>query len=268
MGALSSWASLAITHHLIVQSAAWTAGVTQPGTLYRNYAVLGDDLVIGDYEVSRVYLLICKALGVEIGLHKSLLSRKGTALEFAKKTFFHGEDVSPIPLLEFFDANKSLPAAMAFAHKYGLTLPRLLKGFGYGYRVLGSLYKYVGRLNSRVRLLYMAYQVPVLTDASEDSYEHFLSLGNIKRGLVKADLIQGAILGFNSKIEKSLSKITGGPSLGALIGQSRDSFYELLLDQRLAAVLLSTAPAGPVVSRDPTVDPSSYMHFAPPLDRI
>lgn len=45
MGALSSWAMLAITHHFIVQAAAWMTG-TPRGILFIKYAVLGDDVII------------------------------------------------------------------------------------------------------------------------------------------------------------------------------------------------------------------------------
>lgn len=191
MGALSSWASLAITHHFIVQCAAWQAGVVPVGSFYRNYAILGDDLVIGDYAVARKYLAMCAVLGVGINTSKSIMSRDGTCIEFAKRTIYKGQDVSPVPLTEFFAANLSLPSAMTFAHKYGLSLPRLLKALGYGYRVLGSIYQYVGKLGSRVRLLYMAYQVPELT-AESSGFEHFLSIGNPKVP-VESEFIQRMI---------------------------------------------------------------------------
>jgi len=76
MGALSSWASLAIFHHFVVQAAAWRAGFPQ-WKLYTNYAILGDDIVIGNDTVMRQYLLILDSLGVKCGLHKSLLSHRG-----------------------------------------------------------------------------------------------------------------------------------------------------------------------------------------------
>jgi hypothetical protein len=46
MGALSSWAMLALTHHFIVQCAAWQTGITPKTALFDEYAVLGDDIVI------------------------------------------------------------------------------------------------------------------------------------------------------------------------------------------------------------------------------
>jgi len=52
MGALSSWAMLAITHHAIVQFAAYRAGYEQ---WFPDYAVLGDDIVIMDGNVANCY---------------------------------------------------------------------------------------------------------------------------------------------------------------------------------------------------------------------
>jgi len=47
---------------------------------------LGDDLVLGDQRVAAQYLHILRQLGVECGLAKSLISKRGIALEFAKHT--------------------------------------------------------------------------------------------------------------------------------------------------------------------------------------
>lgn len=265
MGALSSWASLALIHHAIVNISAWESGKTPIGALYTNYAVLGDDLVIGDYEVMRVYLALCRALGVEIGLHKSLMSTSGVAIEFAKRTLYKGLDVSPVPLDEFFSANTGLPNAMAFAHKYGLTLPTLLKAFGFGFNVLGSLYKFIGKLNGRVRLLYMAYQVPQLTASEEDSYEHFLSIGNPKAP-VNPDLIQAMISNFMIKVGERLERHMS-VRVGALIGPSADNYMKILLDSRLIGLLLDTMPAGPVGFVDPLA-PKVLYEYANPLDYL
>jgi len=92
MGCLSSWPMLAITHHLIVQVAARRSGISK---WFENYAVLGDDIVIGDKVVASAYLVLMKDLGVEINLTKSLVSASGSC-EFAKRFYHHGVDVSPI----------------------------------------------------------------------------------------------------------------------------------------------------------------------------
>lgn len=51
MGALSSWAMLALTHHVIVQIASMRVG--KPS--FTNYALLGDDIVIADKAVAMSY---------------------------------------------------------------------------------------------------------------------------------------------------------------------------------------------------------------------
>jgi hypothetical protein len=81
MGALSSWGMLALTHHLLVQIAAYRVGHRR---FFSDYAVLGDDLVIANERVAESYLSLMEYLGVDINLSKSLISRAGIA-EFAKR---------------------------------------------------------------------------------------------------------------------------------------------------------------------------------------
>lgn len=88
MGAYSSWAMLALTHHLLVQVSAWRSGQTPVGVWFEDYAVLGDDLVIANKVVAMEYLKLLKELGMEVNLSKSLLSDNGRCLEFAKRTIY------------------------------------------------------------------------------------------------------------------------------------------------------------------------------------
>lgn len=95
MGAYSSWAMLALVHHAIVQFAAYRAGYREWFTLY---AVLGDDIVIGDHLVADRYVTLMAEFGVGIGFHKSVIS-DNLSLEFAKRYFYKGEEVTPLPLV-------------------------------------------------------------------------------------------------------------------------------------------------------------------------
>lgn len=95
MGAYSSWAMLALVHHAMVQWSAKKAGLEG---WFEEYAVLGDDLVIGDYRVAAQYTSLCDTLGVQIGLHKSIISNNLSA-EFAKRFFYRGTQASPVPLI-------------------------------------------------------------------------------------------------------------------------------------------------------------------------
>lgn len=169
MGALSSWAMLALTHHFIVQCAAWNCGIISPTRVYKNYALLGDDLVLGDHQVMISYLKILKALGVECGLHKSVVSHNGNSLEFAKRTFFKGIDVSPISLTEFSAACCSISEMISFSRKYNMSLAHIARALGYGWRVISSTNKPIGKLNAVLRGISIASIIP-------DSKERVLEL--------------------------------------------------------------------------------------------
>jgi hypothetical protein len=143
---------LALTHHFIVQVAAWHAGYPKE-KLFRDYAVLGDDVVIFSSQVAKKYHRIITSLGVECNLGKSILSHKGIGLEFAKKTFYRGNNISPTPLRELHAALKSPVDLWEYGKKYSLSLPQLLKVAGFGYKVLGSLKKPLRKLNLKVRYL-------------------------------------------------------------------------------------------------------------------
>jgi hypothetical protein len=90
MGAYSSWAMLALTHHVIVRYAAYQAGVR--GSF--NYVVLGDDIVINHDKVAQEYLHIMRALGVSINMSKSIVS--SDMVEFAKRWSTPDYDLSPL----------------------------------------------------------------------------------------------------------------------------------------------------------------------------
>lgn len=161
MGAYSSWAMLAFIHHAIVQWAALRAGViTCGGKWFSDYALLGDDIVIGNKLVAMEYEVLMDALGVEIGLHKSLISVRGLALEFAKRFFLNGGDASMAPVAEYWAAKGNLPAAVQLGHKYGLTLAQFLTVMGYGYRSKGSLTARLVSLPRRLRNYVVSYFSP------------------------------------------------------------------------------------------------------------
>lgn len=93
MGAYSSWAVFALTHHLVVQYAAKTADENLP---FKEYMLLGDDIVIANKAVADKYIDIMSVLGVGISLHKTHASKD--TYEFAKRWIHKGIEISPIPL--------------------------------------------------------------------------------------------------------------------------------------------------------------------------
>jgi len=159
MGALTSWGMLAFTHHLMVQWSAYRANPISY-TWFKDYAVLGDDIVIADTVVANEYVKTCQLLGVEIGLAKSLISKSGTALEFAKRTFVNQTDVSPVPFKEYWVAIQMIQAGLEFARKYNLSAPQFLKLNGAGWRVLSQHSKPFLTLGKRWRNLLIAFCSP------------------------------------------------------------------------------------------------------------
>lgn len=85
MGAYSSWAMLALTHHMIIQASG--------DQVVKNYAVLGDDVVVS-HDAPR-YLELMTGFGVSISMAKSIVSNE--FIEFAKRVrTIKGEDFSII----------------------------------------------------------------------------------------------------------------------------------------------------------------------------
>lgn len=93
MGAYSSWAVFALSHHLIVRVAAMRSG-SQPD--WHNYALLGDDIVIAGSRTAREYKAVMTQLGVSISETKSHESLD--TYEFAKRWYHSGTEISGLPL--------------------------------------------------------------------------------------------------------------------------------------------------------------------------
>jgi hypothetical protein len=91
MGAYSSFAMLALTHHVIVHIAASRSGI-HPKSLI--YMVLGDDGAMANSKVAKSYMEVFSELGLEINPLKGF---SGTVLEFAKQLWtINGIKISPI----------------------------------------------------------------------------------------------------------------------------------------------------------------------------
>jgi hypothetical protein len=135
MGAKSSWAMLAVSHHLIAQGAAWEWRLKQGGDFadphgfwidfkgyqwYIGYEVLGDDIVFFEHGPALEYLIYMDRLGVPINQAKSVLARNAT-FEFAKVTGHNGRHVAAISWAMFM----SQPTAMG---RVGICYALLMKG--------------------------------------------------------------------------------------------------------------------------------------------
>jgi len=95
MGALSSWAALALVHHALVQFAAWRVGEFP----YNGYLVLGDDVIIAGGKVGWAYYHICCSFSILIKLAKSFTSFLGM-FNFANQTYVGRTNISPLSLRE------------------------------------------------------------------------------------------------------------------------------------------------------------------------
>lgn len=92
MGAYSSWASLNLSHHLLIR---WLCDeLNEP----RDYMVLGDDVVIANPKVARAYKLYIKSLGVSINDMKSIICEEGkpSSAEFARHVIRDGQTVGTL----------------------------------------------------------------------------------------------------------------------------------------------------------------------------
>lgn len=67
MGLYSSWVLLAHFHHLVISYSASLVGIRN----FRDYRVLGDDVVIRNDLVAASYLKVMTALGIGISLEKT-----------------------------------------------------------------------------------------------------------------------------------------------------------------------------------------------------
>lgn len=124
MGAYSSWASLAVTHHLIV---LWSAHLCGYDLNFNQYIILGDDVVIKDDRVALKYISVMTRLGVDISESKTHVSKH--TYEFAKRWIRGGVELSGLPLSGISD---------------NITSPRIVLTILCEYIFRGNLYLFRG----------------------------------------------------------------------------------------------------------------------------
>jgi hypothetical protein len=94
MGLLSSWASFALTHHVVIKGCASKVGISD----FDDYVIIGDDVTIFNESVADEYVKFLSSYQVDISWSKSLHSMgKPSCAEIAKRIFKDGEELSPIP---------------------------------------------------------------------------------------------------------------------------------------------------------------------------
>jgi hypothetical protein len=158
---------LALTHHAIVHWAAHRSKAKNHANAeipiaFRDYAVLGDDIVILNRHVAREYLLILDEIGVKAGLAKSIVSKGNFYLEFAKKFFVPWGRADMLPLKEVIALFSSTLLTCEFVRSHSLTLSQILSVLGYGYKAKSraSQALYIN-LSRRLRTLLIWFRSPL-----------------------------------------------------------------------------------------------------------
>ena len=121
MGALSSFAMLAVTHHFIVQYAYRVAYNLPMGlcftkdTWYTGYECTGDDIIIFDAKVASTYKDLLSAFGMPINEFKSVVA-KVPVTEYLKVTSYYGNNVGAISWKMLMSGNSLMGRANIIFH--------------------------------------------------------------------------------------------------------------------------------------------------------
>jgi hypothetical protein len=174
MGARSSWAMLALTHHCIVWAAIARSNVNwYPGL----YLVLGDDIVIADEAVALSYLEIMDELGCPINLSKSLVSQNGS-FEFAKRFVHKGVDVSPVSWRELFVSYVDVSVLLTLVSKHRPRVSSVLAIMGHGYKAISRMTAHFSEMSRSEALLLLWLSRPDSTYSAFTSWTQWmLSIG-------------------------------------------------------------------------------------------
>jgi len=168
MGAYSSFAMLALTHHVIVRYSCIKANFPVDKLIY---AVLGDDGAMANEQVARVYKQTFSTLGMDINPIKGF---DGNVLEFAKQLWtINGYNISPLGAKNILLAIRHvefLPSVLyeLFVKMFpiyirsnvGRTFTKAFKGASWGYfnkrnwkRGSGASYIYLFSFDSLIKLI-------------------------------------------------------------------------------------------------------------------
>jgi hypothetical protein len=99
LGLLSSFPSFALWHHDIIQLAANWENIHngKPLRFFKQYRLLGDDVVIFNTEVSRRYQWLLNQIGLKINMTKSVIGDKeNSQIEFTKRLALRGKEMSSL----------------------------------------------------------------------------------------------------------------------------------------------------------------------------
>lgn len=184
LGYYGSWSLFALSHHFMVWLAAELA-VPDRRSPFRDYAVLGDDVLIADKQVALKYRELLNLSGVSISESKSIISETG-CIEFAKKFWVKQMqvDLSPVSVRSLLSAFSSISITQ-IAVTYKLSFNLLLRLSGAGYRVRARQNSLLARKWERLR----AIQSKLTTQTNELPITFWLG-----RGLPLNPYVRGKIV--------------------------------------------------------------------------
>lgn len=102
MGAYTSFNSFALTHHYIIYYCCRELGVNWKQL---PYALLGDDIVIGNEQIGKLYKEVISSLHMDYSPAKTHESYD--FYEFAKRIIYKGVEISPFPVSALKECSKS-----------------------------------------------------------------------------------------------------------------------------------------------------------------
>jgi len=97
MGLYSSWPAMALTNHALVRLAAVKVGLKK----FKDYMILGDDIVIFNSNVAKTYQHLLNFINVEVGEFDSIKASPQHCFEMAKRLFREGREIGPLPFRQF-----------------------------------------------------------------------------------------------------------------------------------------------------------------------
>jgi len=185
IGARSSWAMLALTHHVIVHNAALRVNLPY----FSDYLILGDDIVIANQAVAMAYVDLLSEYGIPINMTKSIQSNN-SSFEFAKRFLMSGVDVSPITFRDMACARFDVRALQALIQKVlafrDLKVSQVLSIAGYGYHAIARIYAPYVAVSRRLGRLLILLSFPGepfshLSGVNEWALSHGFNVKSIRK---------------------------------------------------------------------------------------
>jgi len=173
MGALSSWAMLAVSHHVMVAIAAARVGLKD----FDLYLILGDDLVIADSRVAKAYLKLASEWEIGINLSKSVISANGS-FEFAKRFFYKYQEVSGLSFKEMAVARFDVRALFQILERIkdfrDIRVSEMLSFLGHGYKALSRITAKYSQMGGGMRRALLLASYPGSLFSQLSRYEDWL----------------------------------------------------------------------------------------------